>query len=394
MKINKDSLKEIKYISLGLENCEDFDIPTKYIVDINFEYGKSGDSFKTNDGFIEISSQALKILSSYGIDDYKNNRITDVIDYYLGTRFIGYCNLCVLSIAKNNDEILNVYVPYEPLNKCIHDDEIELTNCPSAEILDNGNLLVLFGKSSKMPTRIDNNYKDLILGWDNISEVKKENFDVIRCKIINFSNLDSDTCPRISVTFKSKKKQFTLIFEDYTKLLFDLYPKYNNYFNLKMSRMLDGKIHVGFDGCEVDFYCVAIKEYDYYCGEDFDSDSFDDLTYQKAIKLDVDENTMTLISHNHYALEEVLFDYDLIKKAMELYRTDDISINYLRCWLKYYSELLVYSRPSYNKLSKTVNKVATILDRIHIAISYDFAKNDILKIIEKHMEDIEKSMKI
>lgn len=69
MIIDNNSLKDIKYITLALENCEDFDIQSKYILDIRFGEinTEAGDTEKkkVNDGRLLLSNDCLDLLSNF-----------------------------------------------------------------------------------------------------------------------------------------------------------------------------------------------------------------------------------------------------------------------------------------------------------------------------------------
>ena len=185
--INKDFLNKVKIVSLGCENTEDFNIDKDKIVDICFEATLTNEKkhicYYTGDGRLEIDKSSAKLLSSFA-DDFNGILNSKIEDFYLDNRLtsqhgVNGCDVCVLGFEMIDGEYINLYVPYDPLINT-HGAEIELSNCPSSEILNNGNILLLFGTSSKSPKRIDNHYNDLIIGWEQLFNIKK-----IQPKIIN-----------------------------------------------------------------------------------------------------------------------------------------------------------------------------------------------------------------
>lgn len=53
---------------------------------------------------------------------------------------------------------------YDPIINCLCVCDVEYSNCPADEIDENGDMLILFGKLSRSPKRIDDNYYNLIEG--------------------------------------------------------------------------------------------------------------------------------------------------------------------------------------------------------------------------------------
>lgn len=176
--LNKDSLKNYKKLSLGLENCENFNIDISDVLDISCEAYKYSDDAKqwhnncyhTTDGYIKISGRARDILSDYAYTDNSGYipEDYDEEDYKLYKRMALCDDMCVFSLLDKSDRWKSIYVPYDALENAIHRSEIDYANCPSFRILENGDMEICFGKLSKNPIIPRNNYSELVENWKEV----------------------------------------------------------------------------------------------------------------------------------------------------------------------------------------------------------------------------------
>ena len=164
---------------------------------------------------------------------------------------------------------VDIYVPYEPLEDVVKGGEIELSNCPSFELDDEGNMIIAFGKSSKQPKRKGNNYAELIEGWgETFGDFEPK---VLKAKVVSLSTF-GDKQTNLSVGFKilnkaSKINSAELVFMDCKDFFAEmLFPEKGNC-KIFMSKMADGKIYVAFDELGIHFVCSSAKEYGYYCSQ-------------------------------------------------------------------------------------------------------------------------------
>jgi hypothetical protein len=265
MKIEKSNLSEIKSIFLILENCEDFCIDAKDVVDIfvdNIKPCKTNENeFESNDGRLIISQKGMKNLSSF-FAELEQNWCPDPETFSLKTRLLRYPNICYLEVKYKDGKKMMIHLPYNPLRCIIHGEEIELSNCPSAEVDKNGNMLILFGKSSHAPKRKDNNYRDLIDGFEKLEKTRVPK--VLKVKVVRIQFYNDKKGESFSMTFVDKdkdnhEKTFKLVFESFTDICIDCSASIlQTEIDLNISRLNDGKIAVQL-GKVINFYCKGIK---------------------------------------------------------------------------------------------------------------------------------------
>ena len=271
--IDKNSIKDYKSLFVVLENCDVYEIPVADILDVSCEatlISKQNNEYRTGDGFIKIAASAKDTIESFVA---KNKEIGSKWDYRLRKR-LEMCDSGVdmtsFSLRDKQKYEIDIYVPYNPLEDIMHGSEIELSNCPSLEIDDEGNMMIAFGKSSKQPRRKDNNYHELIAGWQDafgdysprILKVKGKRLSTFGAKNKNFS-FCFEICNK-----NFKKDMAELVFMDCKRVRMEMFFPEKGDCQIVMSKMEDGRIYVGFDGLGIDFTCSSVLEYDYYCNKD------------------------------------------------------------------------------------------------------------------------------
>ena len=271
--VNKELLRSYETLLVVLENCDIYEIAVEDILDIYCvakPIGKKKNQYYTNDGFVKIvarASQTIEYLVS------RNHEIGTQWDYRLKER-LEMCGICAdmtsFSLRDNKKSDIDIYVPYNPLESIVRGGEIELSNCPSLEIDNDGNIIISFGERSKQPKRIDNNYAELIDGWkDAFGDFEPK---VLKAKAVSwssFGNSQTNFSFSFKVCNKNSKKDFVeLVFLDCKDLSFEMFFTNKRNCEILMSKMADGHIYVGFDGLGIDFICSSIQEYDYYCTQE------------------------------------------------------------------------------------------------------------------------------
>lgn len=371
MIIDINSLKDIRYISFALENCEDFDIEAKYILDIWFDeihmgVGKTQEN-EVYDGRLVLSKDCLDLLSSVAKEEYadgtKGLDVYDIDSLKLRNRLLNCCDITQIHIYFNDGSKVWFFVPYDPLEEAMHGCEIDLSNCSSAELDENGNVLILFGNSSHSYKRVDNNYEDLILGFkDEISnKIKKP----LKVKIEEISNTENDyRCPRLFVDVRvrdkaCRNKYLKLVFEDIKNLSLEINPgALQKTMELMSSRISTGDIFVWF-GFELNFYCQCIKTYSVYCN---------------------DENNVRIENCRDYK--------NLLTAEYEKLKVGKITVNDFRVWIESCSEELQYDRQMHFVKNQHDCNIAMLMDRLAIKLNYYDNFGECKDLIEKAVQKI------
>lgn len=275
MKITKDTLPQIDSIELALENCEGYVIKNEDIIDIWFDEipvrTSGSDDDEVHDGRLIISKNAFKLLSSFAYDEYEDGTTAldhdPESDYYFYDRIISCCDICQVYIHFKNGKKIWFYVDYDPVISEIHGNEIEYSNCPSAELDENGDLLILFGKSSHAFHRVDDDYFNAI---DGLSEyLHKKPKGILTVKIETFGN-EGNFCwsptdgMYIEMRIKNREyrnKCLPLQFFDISKLYFDFDFKCIRAEEFYISPLQDGSLFVQF-GTLCSFCCKKIKVFE------------------------------------------------------------------------------------------------------------------------------------
>lgn len=271
--VNKELLRCYKTLLVVLENCDVYEIAVDDVLDIYCvakQIGEQKNKYRTNDGFIKIAaraSQTIECLVS------RNHEIGTELDYRLKERLEmcgGGADMTSFSLRDNKKCDTDIYVPYNPLEDILHGNEIELSNCPSFEIDNDGNMIIAFGKRSKQPKRKDNNYAELIDGWkDAFGDFEPKVLKVKAESLSTFGNKQTNFSFCFKVCNKNSKKDFAeLVFINCKDLSVEMFFAKKRNCEIVMSKMADGHIYVGLDGLGIDFICSSIQEYTYYCSQD------------------------------------------------------------------------------------------------------------------------------
>lgn len=401
MKFNKSMLDEIELISLALENCQDFDIPAEDILDfqtseIHTEKGRK-EQTEIDDGRLVISKNAFKILSSDATEEYADG--TKGIDknpaesYYLYHRITYCCDICQVHVKFKDGKTIWFFVPYHPLESLLLGDAVDFSNCPSAELDENGDMLILFGKSSRAYKRTDNNYFDLIIGLKDA--IKKSLDGTLLGQIEEFSNNTGDRlCPRLFIDMRLANKglsgkYLSLVFQDVQNVSYKIsfYEKWKRH--LWMSRISTGEIFVEIEEL-CTFYCYGAEVNFKFLAKSDDSAKYEnDEIYQKAMNCELNEREMELFAENHYANSEKDFNSKAFTAAKNKVLGGEISVKYFKYWLQAYSEMLQFYRGIHLKDNEFYKKIATMMDRLQIKLSYYEDLSDCRKLIESATEEIE-----
>ena len=260
--MKKFDLSNVKKVSIVLETCETFDFDAKDIVDAYFDestfqkrYGKGKNvEYNASYGKITIASNALHTWSAW----YDPERS----DYDFYDRIKMFCDVCIITFDYGMEQY-NIRVPYDTLESSLHGCEIEYSNCPSCELDEKGNLVILFGKLSKAPKRKDNDYANIVKGWEN--SCLKNFKNILNVENLNFSHdcySDGKTvieliCKILNKGYNGKQVKFK--FKNVENLNFSLFfDMKEQKDNLLMTKLTNGKIYVQLEAC-VTFFCSSVN---------------------------------------------------------------------------------------------------------------------------------------
>lgn len=275
MEITKEMIPDIDHIKLTLENCEGYTFKGEDIIDIHFcdirvsEYDSR--YYTAHDGKLVLSKNTFKYLSSFAHDVFADG--TTALDYdpeeyyHFYNRITKWCDVCQVHIYFKNGSRQWFFVEYDPIESGPLGYETECSNCPSAGLNENGDMLLLFGKSSRVFHRTDNDYFNVIEGL-------KERFPkgikgTLEIELETFGNGGSacwapDDGLYVELRIKNKgykNKWLPLQFFDVSKLLFDFDLKNMGGEELLISPTMDGKLFVQiWPKCH--FYCKRIKVFE------------------------------------------------------------------------------------------------------------------------------------
>lgn len=268
--INKEFLSGYKTLSIGFENCDDYKIDVADIVDVYCEVERidgSRNEYRTRDGFIKISARASDVVETFVL---QNEWVGTEWDCRLKERLEvcgGGVDMPSFSLKNEEKRSIHIYVPYNPLEDVLRGNEIELSNCPSLEIDDDGNMVIAFGMSSKQPTRKDNNYAELVAGWkEAFGENEPEVLKAVVNSLLTFG--DGQMNLSLGVTLRDKlggKDCVEFVFMDCQNVDMEMFFPGSGECEIVMSKMMDGRIYVGFDDLYISFTCASVLEYEYYC---------------------------------------------------------------------------------------------------------------------------------
>ena len=268
--INKEFLSGYKTLSIGFENCDDYKIDVADIVDVYCEVERidgGRNEYRTRDGFIKISARASDVVETSVL---QNEWVGTEWDCRLKERLEacgGGVDMPSFSLKDEEKRSIHIYVPYNPLEDVLRGNEIELSNCPSLEIDDDGNMVVAFGMSSKQPTRKDNNYAELVAGWkEAFGENEPEVLKAVVNSLLTFG--DGQMNLSLGVALRDKlggKDCVEFVFMDCQNVDMEMFFPESGECEIVMSKMMDGRIYVGFYGLHISFTCASVLEYEYYC---------------------------------------------------------------------------------------------------------------------------------
>ena len=271
LSVNLDLVKQFDKICFVLENCDVYEIDTADILDISFvathfehQYAsKKEQHFRTKSGYVKLSPQAGKKLECRVERDTKRGiyRVdSEIPDYAFLERMQLCCDVCYFTLKSSTEEFY-IHTPYDPLVDIKTSDELDYSNCPSYEIDNDGNLIFLFGDSSKQPTRKNNNYDELICGWKNVMGDYLPKKLKIKIHCFHYYEDEGECSLYLMLNVLRKGKTpipLELIFADVHRIDLEYGSSVPSKCDVFMSKIPSGEIYVGFEGYFLRFFCKKI----------------------------------------------------------------------------------------------------------------------------------------
>ncbi|MDE6411344.1 MAG: hypothetical protein K2L02_02260 [Clostridia bacterium] len=257
MLIDKNYIKNFKSLIVLFDGCDAFKIPIEDIAEINCKatdepYGES-EYFRIWDGTIKVFPKGGMVLDNSTAEEHCT----------LKERIEQYCDISNIYLERHDRTKIKFSLPYDPLVESINQIEIELSNCPSAEINQDGFITIGIGESSKMPKRTDNNFDELIEGWKDLFNDYRP--DVLRARLRILTNYFKGEVPCLFAEIEILNKRakhydyLTFIFTGIQKVDYMIYPdRASESVELNAARLIDGNIFVDFVGYGLTFQCKEI----------------------------------------------------------------------------------------------------------------------------------------
>lgn len=261
MNITCDLLPDIDHIEIETDDGENFFVRAEDIIDIwfdeiSFNAGSSGENER--DGRLVLSKNTFMQTSSLKNDGFEETR--DEIRLF--DRIMQRCDIISVCIVYKSNERLNINVDFDPLENLMQGNIIEYSNCPSAETNENGDLVILFGKSSRSLKRVDNDYYGYIDGFDEY--MTKDLYSELALKIQEIQNLCDGVNPENGLFVLSQIRNrgyhhmlLPLLFYDVSFINFDFDFDNTTEVFLNISPTADGRYFVQFDDT-CNFFCSRI----------------------------------------------------------------------------------------------------------------------------------------
>lgn len=155
--------EDIHAIDLVLENVESVKVYHNEIVEVNLEFedeltiGGSCITRRVKSGYIKlrIDEKTKRFTGDLLIHDHNGNIIKKPHKQKIEKRLLELCNICYIIVTvKEYYWTEQIDVPYE--EERVENEEgvgdYRIIVCPSAELDTDGNLIILFGESSKFVT--------------------------------------------------------------------------------------------------------------------------------------------------------------------------------------------------------------------------------------------------
>ena len=146
------AIKDIHSIDFVLENMENITLYKGEIIDLSLEYDEilqvSGDGIKRAiiNGYIkvDINDKLKRYEGDVIIYNEKGKEVKKPTREIMQNRLMSCCNICYIAVTYEDGYWKeDVEVPFEM------DENFNYLICPSAELDNDGKLLILFGKMSK-----------------------------------------------------------------------------------------------------------------------------------------------------------------------------------------------------------------------------------------------------
>lgn len=272
MLIDKNYIKDFRTLNLPFCECGKFKIPVEEIAEIRCE--ATDEPFRNTcarriwDGYIKITPEGGKVCEeSYNGEECEiNGECGDCSDerYTLSLHVECFGTATGFSLERDDGTEEKFSLPYDPLIESICNKEIENSNCPSARVDKEGFIIIGIGKSSEAPSRTDNNFDELIGGWDELFGNYKP--DVLKAELRYIENFEEkDGAQGLFIEFELLNKRvkyepLSLVCYGCENCVVRISYPCSGEIELNMSRLANGNIFVDLAGCGFTFECKNIRQ--------------------------------------------------------------------------------------------------------------------------------------
>lgn len=240
---------EIWFFS-GLTYSVDVGLVDEFLCNSN----KVGGCFESTGGYLLLDKNTQNLL------DQQSDEFDDKMT--LRDRLEMCCDIESFLLC-GNDKKVRIYLQYDPLKDSFGNDK-EYSNCPSFEVGTDEKMKICFGDLSKQPKRIDNNYHQLVKGWCDVFEQTPDSFCATFGGMTFFSSQQNgkNDCIKMQLNTQLKTKTgvvATFCFFGVSDLFQPPWGYGNDEYDIRMSKMANGKIFVSFGDDNLEFVCDEIS---------------------------------------------------------------------------------------------------------------------------------------
>lgn len=250
---NKQFLADFNFLEICFYNDDVYCIDVSQVQNFEATAQKTGSFFNNANGFFVLSKQALQTCE-------QSSNQQDEFAQPLGKRLLACCD--VESFVLRGQNSIRFAVQYDPLTDAFG-EVLEYTNCPSCHVDSEGNVVVCFGNKSQNPQRVDNNYHEIITGWNDCFENATDSFCGKFAGMSFGSSQQNGKNDLIKLCIDSDVKTKTgtkpnFCFCGVSEYFQPPWACFGGDVDLRVSKMTNGKIYVSFGDEDVQFTCDEI----------------------------------------------------------------------------------------------------------------------------------------
>ncbi len=245
-------LSEFDKVEIWFFSGLTFSVEVGLVDDFVCNANQAGSCFESTGGFLLLDQKAKDIVQDDPDQLDEQTTLLQRLDMCCDIESFRLCG---------KDKKVRVYLQYDPLKDSFGNDK-EYTNCPSFEV-ENQKIKICFGDMSKQPKRVDNNYHQLVQGWCDVFEQTPDSFCATFDGMTFFSsqNNGKNDCLKIRLKTDLKTKTGgnpTFCFVGVDEFFQPPWGYGSKDYDVRMSRLVSGKIYVSFGDENMEFVCDKI----------------------------------------------------------------------------------------------------------------------------------------